>query len=109
MAGAEGVVLAFGALGEAGEPVALAQRADAGAPPGSAILGADRPDGRCPQRCGRRRAEHVVQRDRQLDDPEAGAEMPAGHRNRADRLRAQLFGELVRGRSRSACANRQAS
>ena len=41
-----------------------------------------------------RRIEHPVQRDRQLDDAEAGAEMAAGDRHGVDRLPAQLVGEL---------------
>ena len=45
---AEGVVLALGALGEAGQPAALAQRADAVAPAGQDLvrigLVADIPD-----------------------------------------------------------------
>ena len=92
MAGAEGVVFAFRALGEARKAAALAQRADAGAPSGQDLvrigLMADVPD----DAVGRR-IEHVVQRDRQLDDAQAGAEMAAGHRNRADRLGAQFVGE----------------
>ena len=90
---AERVVLALGALGEAGESAALAQRADAVAPPGQDLvrigLMADVPDEPVA-----RRVEHLVQRDRQLDDAEPGAEMPAGDRDRIDRLRAQLVGEL---------------
>ena len=38
--------------------------------------------------------EDIVQRDGQLDDAEARAEMPAGDRNRADRLGAQFVGDL---------------
>ena len=48
MAGAEGIVLALVALGEAGEAAALAQRANAVAPPGQELvwigLVADVPD-----------------------------------------------------------------
>ena len=92
MAGAEGVVFALRALGEAREAAALAQRADALAPAGQDLvrigLMADVPDDPVA-----RRVEHIVQRDRQLDDAEARAEMAAGHRNRADGLGAQFFGE----------------
>ena len=42
-----------------------------------------------------RRVEDVMQRHRQLDDAEPGAEMPAGDRNRVDRLGAQFVGELT--------------
>ena len=93
MGGAERVVFAFRALGEAGEAAALAQRADAVAPAGQDLvrigLMADVPDDAVA-----RRVEHVVQRDRQLDDAETGAEMAAGHRDGADRLGAQFVGDL---------------
>ena len=93
MRGAERVVFALRALGEAGEAAALAQRTDARAPAGEDLvrigLMADVPD-----QPVARRVEHVVQCNRQLDDAEAGAEMAAGHRHRADRLGAQLVGQL---------------
>ena len=81
MRGAERVVFALGALGEAGEAVALAQRADAIAASGQDLvrigLVADVPD----QPVGRR-IENVMQRDGELDHAEAGAEMAAGRRRR---------------------------
>ena len=95
MGGAERVVLALGALGEAREAAGLAQRADAIAPAGEDLvrvgLMADVPD----QAIGRR-VEHAVQRDGQLDHAEAGAQMAAGHRDGVDRLLAQLVGELAK-------------
>ena len=94
MRGAERVVFALGALGEAGKAAALAQRADAVAPAGEDLvrigLVADVPD-----QPVARRVEHVVQRDGQFDDAEAGAEMAAGDRDRVDRLLPQLVGELA--------------
>ena len=42
-----------------------------------------------------RRVEHVMQRDRQLDDAEARAQVAAGDRDGVDRLRAQFVGELA--------------
>src|SRR6266571_6572129 len=36
-----------------------------------------------------------MQRDGEFDHAETGAEMPARHRNRVDRLGAQLVGELA--------------
>ena len=42
-----------------------------------------------------RRVEYVMQRDRQLDDAEAGAEMAAGDRNRVDRFLPQFIGKLA--------------
>ena len=41
-----------------------------------------------------RRVEDVVQRDGQLDDAEARAQMAAGHRHGIDGLLPQLVGEL---------------
>ena len=82
------------ALGEARQAAALAQGADAVAPAGEDLvrigLVADVPD-----QTVARRVEHVVQRDRQLDDAEPGAEMAAGDRDGVDRLLAQLVGELA--------------
>ena len=89
MRGAERVVFALGALGETGQAAALAQGADAVAPAGQDLvrigLMADVPDQPVV-----RRVEDVMQRDRQFDDAEAGAEMTAGHRDRVDRLGAQF-------------------
>ena len=94
MRGAERIVFALGALGEAGEAAAHAQRADAVAPPGQNLvrigLMADVPDDAVA-----RRVEQVVQRDGQLDHAEAGAEMAAGDRHGIDRLLAQFVGELA--------------
>ena len=95
MGGAERVVFALGALGEAGQPAALAQRADAVAAAGEDFvrigLVADVPDQPVV-----RRVEDVMQRDRQLDDAEAGAEMAAGDRDGVDGLLAQLIGDLAK-------------
>ena len=86
---AERVVFALGALGEAGQAAALAQRADAVAPAGEDLvrigLMADVPD-----QPVARGVEDVMQRDGELDDAEAGAEMPAGDRDRVDRFLAQF-------------------
>ena len=94
---AERVVFALGALGEARQAAALAQRADAVAPAGEDLvrigLVADVPD-----QPVARRVEDVVQRDGQLDHAEAGAEMAAGDRDRVDGLGAQLVGELAQAR-----------
>ena len=43
-----------------------------------------------------RRVEHVMQRNGQFDDAEAGAEMSAGDRDRADGFGAQLVGHLAK-------------
>ncbi len=94
MRGAERVVFALGALGEAGQPAALAQRADAVAPAGQNLVGiglmADVPD-----QTVVRRVEDVMQRDRKLDDAQPGAEMPARDRDGIDRLLPQFVGDLA--------------
>ena len=91
---AEGVVLALGPLGEARQPAALAQRADAVAAAGQDLvrigLVTDVPD-----QAVARRVEDPVQRDRQLHDAEPGAEMAARHGDRLDGLVAQLVGDLA--------------
>ena len=94
MGGAERVVFAFGALGEAGQPAALPQGADAVASAGEDLvrvgLVADVPDqpvGRC--------VEDRVQRDGQFDHAQAGAEMAAGLGDGVDRLGAQFVGQLL--------------
>lgn len=93
MRGPEWVVFTFHALGEAGEAAALPQRADAIAPPGQnfvrVALVADVPD-----QAIRRRVEHIMQRDSELDYAEAGAEVAAGLRHRIDRFLSQFLGEL---------------
>ena len=93
MRSAERVVFAFGALGEAGQPALLAQRADAVAPAGQDLvrigLVADVPD-----QTVVRRVEDIVQRDRQLDHAEPGAEMAAGVGHGVDQLGAQLVRQL---------------
>ena len=93
MGGAERVVFALGALGEAGEPAAHAQRADAVAPAGQDLvrigLVADVPD-----QAVVGRVEHVMERDGELDHAEPGAEMAAGDRDRVDGLLPQFVGQL---------------
>ena len=102
---AERVVFAFGALGETGQPAALANGADAVAPAGQDLvrigLMADIPD-----QPVMRRVEDVVQRHGQLDHAEPRAEMAAGDRDRVDQLGAQLVGDLPQIRLRAAAADR---
>src|SRR5262252_7163023 len=87
------VVFTLGALGEAGQAAALAERADAIAAVGEDLvrigLMPDVPD----QPVGRR-VEHVMQCHGQFDDAKAGAKMAASHRDRVDRLSAQFVGNL---------------
>ena len=91
---AERIVFALGALGEAGQAAAHAQGADTVAAAGENLvrvgLVADVPDDAVA-----RRVEQIMQRDRQLDYAEAGAEMAAGDRDGIDRLLTQLIGELA--------------
>ena len=91
---AERVVLAFGALGEAGQAAALAQGADTVTAAGQDLvrigLMADVPDQPVP-----RGIEHIVQRHSQLDDAEAGAKMAAGRGDGIDCLLAQFVGDLA--------------
>ena len=93
MGGAERVVIALGALGEAGQAAAGAQRADAVAAAGQDLvrigLMADVPD-----QAVARGVEDVVQRRGQFDDAKAGAEMAAGDRHRIDGFLAQFVGDL---------------
>ena len=93
MRGAERVVFALRALGEAGQPAALADGAHAVAPAGEDLvrigLVADVPD-----QAIIGGVEHVVQRDGQFHDAEAGAEMAAGLGDGVDHLRAHFVGEL---------------
>ena len=98
---AERVVLAFGALGEAGQAAALAQGADPVAAAGQDLVRIGlMPD--IPDQPVARRVEDIMQRDRQLDDPEPSPEVPAGDGNRTDRLGAQLVGHLPQARLRKA-------
>ena len=94
MRGAERIVVALGALGEAGQAAAGAQRADAVAAAGQDLvrigLMADVPD-----QAVARRIEDVMDRGGEFDDAEAGAEMAAGHRNRVDGFLTKLVGNLL--------------
>ncbi len=94
MSRAEGIVFALGALGEAAEATALAQRADAVTPSGEDLvriaLVAD-----VPHQLVGRRVEDVVDRSGQFDHAEAGTEVPAGLPHRVDHLGAQFVGQLA--------------
>ena len=89
---AERIVVAFRPPGETAEAAALAQRADAVAPPGQDLvrigLMANIPD-----QPVARRIEDMMDRHRQLDHAEAGAQMTAGARHRVDGLAAQIVGQ----------------
>src|ERR1700738_2594968 len=94
MGGAEGVVLAFGALGEARKAAALAQRADALAPAGQDFVRISLMSN-VPHQAVFRGVKDVVQGDRELDDPQSGAKMAPGCGNRINRLLPQLMGKLA--------------
>ncbi len=95
MGRAEGVERTFGPTGEAGEAILLAQARHPITPPGQYLvwvtLMADVPDDGV-----NRRIEGGVQCNGQLDDAEAGTEMPAGLRNDAQGLLAELFGQTTK-------------
>ena len=89
MRGAEGVVLAFIALGEAVEATALANRPDAFAATGEDFVRIglvahvpNQPVTRC--------IEDVMQSDGEFDDPKATAEMTARFRGSGNNLGAQF-------------------
>ena len=94
MRGAERIVIALAALGEAGQAAAGAQRADAVAAAGEDLvrigLMADVPD-----QPVARRVEDVMDRGGELDHAEARAEVTAGHRDGIDGLLTQLVGDLA--------------
>ena len=77
MGRSEGIIFAFVALGETGQPARLAQCPDAVPPPRQDLvrigLMADIPD-----QAVSRRIEHVVNGNREFDNAEAGSEMTAG-------------------------------
>ena len=92
MRGAEGVVLALRALGEAGQPASLTEAADPRAPAGQDLVRiALMPD--IPDEDVFGGIEQVVQGHRQLDDPNPRSEVTAGVGDRIDRLGAELLGE----------------
>ena len=92
--GAERVVFGFRALGEAGEPPALADGADPVAAAGQDLmrisLMAHVPDQ--PVIGG---VEDIVDRRRELDHAQTGAQMATGDRNRLDGLAAQFVRQLT--------------
>ena len=105
------------ALEKAGEAVFLTQRLEALVATGEQLvriaLVADVPD-----ELIARRVERGVQRDRQLDDAETGADVAAGARADVDQARANLVGERLQlvatqradvGRRMDAVENRHAA
>ncbi len=94
MRGAERIVFALRPLGEAGQAAALAQGADAIAPPGQDLVRiALVPN--VPDQAVARRIEHVMQGHREFDDAEAGTEMAAGLCHGVDQVLSQFIGDLA--------------
>ena len=88
------VVFALRSLGETGEAAAGSQGADTVAAAGEDLVRIGlMPD--VPDQLVGRGVENVVQCNGQFDDAEAGAEVPAGDRHRADGLGAQFVGDLL--------------
>jgi len=94
MCGAEGVIIALGALGEAGQTAAAAQRPDTITTAGDDLvrigLMADIPDQSVAWR-----VEHVVDGRCQFDNAKASAQMSAGYGNRGNGFLSQLIRELA--------------
>ena len=90
---AKRVIFAFRTTGETGQPVLLAQSADAVAPAGQDLvriaLMANIPDQPVMWR-----VEDVVDRDRQFHDAKACAQMTAGLRDGVDHFGANFIGQL---------------
>ena len=93
MRGAERIIFALGALGEAAEAAALAQGADALAPASNNLvrigLMAD-----VPHQFVVRRVEHIMESDGQLDHAKAGTEVAPGHRNGVNHFLAEFIRQL---------------
>lgn len=90
---AEGVVLALGPLGEAGQAATLAERADAVATTGQDLVRVDlMPD--VPDDDVLGGLEHVVQGDGELDHAQARTQVAAGRGDGVNGFGAQLVGEL---------------
>ena len=94
MGSAERIVFALGALGETGQPAALADGADAVAPAGENLVRVSlMPD--VPDQPVGRRVEDMVERDGQFDHAKPRAEMAAGLGDGVDGLGAQFVGQLA--------------
>ena len=93
MGGAEGVVLALAALREARDAAELAQRRHALAPAGQDLVRIGLV-AHVPHQPVVRRVEDMVQRDRELDRAEVGAQVAAGARNVVEHAGAHLGRQL---------------
>src|SRR5689334_4654956 len=95
MSRAEAVIFAFRALGEPGQPAACAQSADA-VPSARQNLVRVGLMADVPYEFVIRGVEDVMQRYRQLDDAEAGAQMTSRHRDGINGLGSQFIGNLLK-------------
>ena len=93
VAAVEHVVLGFAPAREAADPVELAERPEPLEPAGQKLVGI-RLMTRVPDDPVARRLQEPVERDRELDDAEAAAEMAARRRDGRDDRVADLVGEL---------------
>ena len=92
VADAKGVVLALGTTREGGNAILLAQGAHARATAGEDFVRIGLMT-HVPHQPVVRGVEDVMQRDGQLDDAQAGTEMPAGLTDRVEQFQAQLIGQ----------------
>jgi hypothetical protein len=94
MGGAKRVVLALGTLGEARQSATLAQRSNAFAAASQDLVRITLVSN-VPDQSVRRGIKYGMQGDRELDDTEACAEMPAGFGDGIDGLKTQLIRKLL--------------
>ena len=91
---AERIILALGALGEARKPPALPNGAQRLAPAGQDLVRIGLMT-HIPDQPVNRRVEHIMQRNRQLDNPEPRTQMSPGLPNRINHLAANLVRKLT--------------
>jgi hypothetical protein len=101
MRGTERVVFTFGSLGEAGQAPTLTQGPDPVTPAGQDLVWIGLVP-HIPDQPVARGIENMMQRDRQLHDPETSPEVPAGDRNGTDRFGAQFVRQLPQSGLRQA-------
>ncbi len=92
---AEGVVFALGALGEARQPSALTQGADAVAPAGNDLVRIALVP-HVPHQLVLGRVEHIVDGDGQFDHAQPRTKVPARGADRVDHLGAEFVGKLAK-------------
>ena len=93
MCRAKGIVVTFIALGETRQAARHAQRPNAVAAAGENFMRISLVTN-VPDQAIVRRVEHPMQRDGQFNDAETGAQMPARHRDRINRLLPKFSRQL---------------